>query len=75
MLQLLDFLHLGVGFELNGERVHNFLYFFFKSSIQLDHTWDIWGSPGNSPWHKPYCSSFKTVSLTQKTIRLHVSGY
>lgn len=30
MLQLLDFLHLGVGFELNGERVHNFLYFFFK---------------------------------------------
>ena len=38
MLQLLEFLHLGVGFELNGECLHNFLYFFFfKSSIQLNH--------------------------------------
>ena len=39
MLQLLEFLHVGVGFELNGERVSAelFVFFFFKSSIQLNH--------------------------------------
>lgn len=29
MLQLLEFLHLGVGFELNGERVSAQLFVFF----------------------------------------------
>lgn len=29
MLQLLEFLHVGVGFELNGERVSAELFVFF----------------------------------------------